>query len=386
MIVQRRRNLAALLLLALCVCASTKDWSWRPLHHGYLIDPRPRSAAILSNNRLAEDEDTANTTTTTTITATATPETESQVRRDQLVTTTNTTAVLAEGRALRYRRRVITCGYGMSFSRHPRIMTPDIILGTAYFGEFPWHAAVLKGNKYECGAVLVDARHVLTAAHCVAGSNTRAIWIRLGEWDVSSSNELYRHVDMRVRKIMVHRRYYSGNNMVDLAVIRLKRYINFDANPHIRPICLPPHRANFVGHRCVVTGWGINPLEDHNMLQRILRKVEVPVVDRATCEAALSYKLPKRTFRLFPSELCAGGEKWRDACSGDSGGPLVCKDHDGAFQLAGIVSSGFNWGVKCGHVGMPGLYVNVARYTHWIHYITSAQELLFPPPHPGVPW
>uniref|UniRef100_A0A0P4VPA9 Peptidase S1 domain-containing protein n=1 Tax=Scylla olivacea TaxID=85551 RepID=A0A0P4VPA9_SCYOL len=108
----------------------------------------------------------------------------------------------------------------MSFYRQPRIMTPDIILGTAYFGEFPWHAAVLKGNKYVCGAVLVDARHVLTAAHCVAGSNTRAIRIRLGEWDVSSSSEFYRHVDMRVRWIAVHPEYYSGDLRNDLAVTR----------------------------------------------------------------------------------------------------------------------------------------------------------------------
>ncbi|XP_063890015.1 inactive CLIP domain-containing serine protease A28-like isoform X2 [Scylla paramamosain] len=154
-----------------------------------------------------------------------------------------------------YRRRVTTCGRGNSIDRQPRILTPDYILGTAHFGKFSWHAAVLKGNKqYVCGAVLVDDRHVLTAAHCVAGLDTHAIRIRLGDWDVSSSSEFYRHMDVSVQWIVVHPEYYSGDLRNDLAVTRLQAYIDFVTNPHIRPVCLPPHHANFVGHRCVSTG------------------------------------------------------------------------------------------------------------------------------------
>ncbi|XP_045124701.1 serine proteinase stubble-like [Portunus trituberculatus] len=357
----------------------------------HLIDPRTRSSTILSNDTLAEDgEPSKTTTTTTTTTTTAAPEAESRVRRD-LLATTNSTAALAEGRALSYRPGVTGCGAAYVCCRNPqfdrpphnsytcgrgnpngvlaRVKTPDYVQGTAHFGEFPWHAAVLKDNEqYVCGAVLVDARHVLTAAHCVAGLDAYAVRIRLGDWDVSSTYEFYSHVNVPVQWIVVHPEYYSGDLSNDLAVIRLQTYVDFAANPHIRPVCLPPHHSDFVGHRCVSTGWGKDAFDNHGKFQSLLRKVELPVVDRATCQAALAYERLGSAFRLSPGALCAGGEEGRDTCQGDGGGALVCKDYDGAFQLAGLVS----WGLGCGRAGVPGVYVDVAHYAHWIHEITEA--------------
>ncbi|XP_063890016.1 inactive CLIP domain-containing serine protease A8-like [Scylla paramamosain] len=174
---------------------------------------------------------------------------------------------------------------------------------------------------------------------------------------------------MRARWIVVHPEYYSGDLRNDLAVTRLQAYIDFVTNPHIRPVCLPPHHANFVGRRCVSTGCDKTAFESHGKFQRILCKVEVPVVDRATCQAALAYKHVGSTFRLSPGALCAVGEKRRDICKGDAGGVLLCKGHDGAFQQAGFMSRG----LRCKRTGVPGVYVDVARYAHWIHHVTNAQ-------------
>ena len=115
------------------------------------------------------------------------------------------------------------------------------------------------------------------------------------------------------------------------------------------------------------TGWGKDSFGSYGEFQRILHKVDVPVVDHGACQAALAHARLGPNFRLSPGALCAGGEEGRDTCQGDGGGPLVCGGHDGAFQLAGLVS----WGIGCGRVGVPGVYVDVAHYAHWIHKITT---------------
>lgn len=115
------------------------------------------------------------------------------------------------------------------------------------------------------------------------------------------------------------------------------------------------------------TGWGKDAFGSQGSFQRILHKVEVPVVGRKTCEAALAHERLGPHFRLYDGAMCAGGEVGRDTCEGDGGGPLVCAGPGGAFQLAGLVS----WGIGCGRPGVPGVYVDVPYYVQWLEEIMS---------------
>ena len=65
--------------------------------------------------------------------------------------------------------------------------------------------------------------------------------------------------------------------------------------------------------------------------------------------------------------LCAGGEEGKDACKGDGGGGLAC-EVAGQWVLSGVVS----WGLGCGQEGVPGVYVEVEKYTHWIQSVIAS--------------
>ena len=68
--------------------------------------------------------------------------------------------------------------------------------------------------------------------------------------------------------------------------------------------------------------------------------------------------------------MCAGGIGGVDTCKGDGGSPLVCKNRNGPWYQAGIVS----WGIGCGEENIPAVYASVATASCWIdsevsHYI-----------------
>ncbi|CAG0901890.1 unnamed protein product [Cyprideis torosa] len=73
--------------------------------------------------------------------------------------------------------------------------------GKAEMAEWPWHGAILEKPEdlYVCGASLLRKRWVLTAAHCVDDYLVRVqppsevLKVRLGEYDVSSTSEPFRH-------------------------------------------------------------------------------------------------------------------------------------------------------------------------------------------------
>ena len=102
-----------------------------------------------------------------------------------------------------------------------------------------------------------------------------------------------------------------------------------------------------------MAGWGEE--------QGLPRKADVPIVHRATCQAAIETEWAG--FILDDSEVCAGAERGKDACAGDGGAPLVCQGDSGRWYAVGLVS----WGLdgSCGEAGIPGVYTRVAYFKDW---------------------
>ncbi|XP_034481219.1 uncharacterized protein LOC117786910 [Drosophila innubila] len=265
------------------------------------------------------------------------------------------------------------CGTRNAAGITGRIKNPVYVDGDSEFGEYPWHVAILKKDPkesiYACGGTLIDAQHIISAAHCIKSQNGFDLRVRLGEWDVNHDVEFFPYIERDVVSVHIHPEYYAGTLDNDLAILKLDHPVDFTKNPHISPACLPDQYSDFTNARCWTTGWGKDAFGEHGKYQNILKEVDVPILSHHQCESQLRNTRLGYSYKLNPGFICAGGEEGKDACKGDGGGPLVC-ERNGVWNVVGVVS----WGIGCGQVNVPGVYVKVSAYLPWIQQITQSYK------------
>nr|CAD7414631.1 unnamed protein product [Timema poppensis] len=265
-------------------------------------------------------------------------------------------------------------------------------------------------GSHSCGASIISADWVLTAAHCVYGRSASILAVRAGSSIRNSGGTLH-----YFEKVIIHQDYDDDYLANDIAVIKVNT--SFEFGPSVQPVALPIQNETLTpGTLVVVTGWGstngfgrlyledmyqqsrgvkvenhfenpssVHPIEDSKLdisvisslvtlvycegnaldhaatkasaealsQSKVLRKVEVAVVDDETCPRELA------NYTFYPSMICAGVEQGgKDACMGDSGGPMVTEG-----KLYGVVS----WGPeKCAEPRQPGVYTKTSVFRDWI--------------------
>lgn len=237
-----------------------------------------------------------------------------------------TNRVLANIEKLESRRAFIVGGNSISISSAPFA----VALADRY-GQF-------------CGGSLIDATHVLTAAHCADSSGIRAIVNRM---DLrSNAGE-----DIPVAGVTIHPRFNPRTLNNDIAVLTLSRPATQGAS--IRYV--KHDTITDPGKSATVVGWGTTRYGGNS--SPVLRSVTVPFVSNANANRPSAYNGD------VTSNMLAAGTSGKDSCQGDSGGPLFMKNDAGELRQVGIVS----WGEDCARPSYPGIYTRVANYYDWIN-------------------
>ena len=220
-------------------------------------------------------------------------------------------------------------------------------------GAAPFAVALLAGasssaedwERVFCGGSLIDARTVLTAAHCAAQIGPRGAEVLAGRTNLLDDGG----VRVRVASTATHPGFDPATFHDDVAILRL-------ASPvAAAPIALAAAGAQPVpGTPATVLGWGALA-EGQRTQTAWLQGGTTALLDDAACVAALAPGFDPS------SQLCASGER-ADACQGDSGGPLVV-----AGVQVGVISNGRG----CGR--SPGIYARLAdpSIAAWIAAATA---------------
>nr|XP_020139820.1 transmembrane protease serine 11E-like [Microcebus murinus] len=217
-------------------------------------------------------------------------------------------------------------------------------------GEWPWQASLRWDGVHRCGATLINATWLVSAAHCFR------MYKDPTRWTVSFGVTLIpAKIKRGLRRIIVHEKYKYPSHDYDISLAELSSPVSYTNAVH--KVCLPDASYDFhPGDEMFVTGFGA--LQNDGISQNHLRQVQVTLIDTKTCNEPQAYN-----GAITPRMLCAGfltGKK--DACQGDSGGPLVSADVRDIWYLAGIVS----WGDECAKPNKPGVYTRVTAFRNWI--------------------
>jgi secreted trypsin-like serine protease len=224
-----------------------------------------------------------------------------------------------------------------------------------------------------CGGVIYDARHVLTAAHCLSEASPYRIMVR--GFDNENIFDQFTSLDYTVMSHIVHPNYDDISLHNDFAIVRLDR--NMEGHEQVLyPRSQTLWQENTEQDVMYTVGHGLTndgSTSQHLMIAKLAR------VDSAICSwggAELGQDLCAGSFTSCSDGAC------QDSCQGDSGGPLfqmknnaVGKSYYGDIPDGGVIVFGLtSRGAECGTNQTPGIYASLQSVDGWLREHTGTTE------------
>ncbi|CAH1799371.1 unnamed protein product [Owenia fusiformis] len=275
-------------------------------------------------------------------------------------------------------------GEGIDFDREPascELCTGEKIAGGSKVrtGNFSWIVSLSGSEGHFCGAAILSASWILSAAHCICPESPKDVCCvdstsegcknLTSTWKVTAGKlklSAKRGGQTRtIKAVYVHKNYSTLGHKQDhdVALINLNADLDFKdslVQPAVitgkcetyntdEDMCSETHAKSVLRQYCRIAGWGYTGRAQK--LADVLQSLSLPNgvdTDDENRPYYLRSKAPSRS----------------TACKGDSGGPLLCdpdsKHLSNTTRLMGIMS--YIDPVSCGHDQDISTYHNYVPY------------------------
>ena len=231
--------------------------------------------------------------------------------------------------------------------------------------QYPFMAGLVsKGqpaSQVFCGASVINEEWILTAAHCLVGTNASQLEVITGADTLSKATTANR---FQAAQIIMHPNYNDNTIVNDIALIKLNKPTQAQSVAFATDANATLYET---GQAVSVAGWG-NQSTNAEKYPNQLHAVDLQIADFKQCSTTYN--------GLESSMICATSPKGdKDSCQGDSGGPLVARTEKGS-TVVGIVS----FGDKCASKTHPGVYTKVSAFNKFIENNTGISASTAPTP------
>lgn len=251
-------------------------------------------------------------------------------------------------------------------------------------------------NRPFCGASLISDRYVITTASCLKDLNLDQFLVILNLYSLNPVDSMDM-LKVRPSKIIIHPQYDEKANLNNIALIKLRRTIEFRFDLSIVPLCLVQESFNtderddeidYYPGTLYTLGYGrlfnrslgnsfTNSLTNSlmemsgvkNQMRQFPNKLQIIYLrqDFFWCFLFFSNK-------FMQNRLCTVDNRLlhltiRDVCEKDNGGPLIFLNLTmNAKTLVGISDAGYCTGLA------PPTFTKVRSYLNWIDQMTIDSE------------